>query len=370
MTKEKEQYSNRRWLFDITSRPISMATGIQPQSFFSSLTQSSAFNRKKFFSLSEITLNIDETQFYFDDALISVSSIEYLTKHINPQSDILIGYELSAQTRRLLSRAGIIYIDIWLHPIRFLDDILFAFSSNSAAIRRRLFSFNVPSATFYLYADRIKVMGYKGWRRDELKIPPSSALFVGQMLNDKSVCRDGKMLSVLDFQSDFRRLAADHQQVYYSRHPYLRKGDEKILSFLKTFPNVQLTELPAYRLLSSNNIRTVMGVSSSVLTEALYFGKTVKTLFKPVIPLSDVYSEESYASIYQDFVSPHFWADVLSSVTPSVSKSRIQFIDTKDKLRDMLGFYWNYKEVDKVEEIRSTAVMKKQPAMESPWSAP
>ncbi len=33
-TKEKEQFSNRRWLIDVLMRPILLSTGIKIQSFF------------------------------------------------------------------------------------------------------------------------------------------------------------------------------------------------------------------------------------------------------------------------------------------------------------------------------------------------
>lgn len=53
MAKEKEQFSNRRWLMDTIRRPIKLATDISIESFFSSLTEVDKFSRKEFFHVQE-----------------------------------------------------------------------------------------------------------------------------------------------------------------------------------------------------------------------------------------------------------------------------------------------------------------------------
>lgn len=351
MTKEIEQLSNRRWLKDILERPIHAATGMYIESFFSSLNQEDCFSRIDFFNMSGIDLDIEVTQFYFDVTQITNESIEYLNEFLS--ESLIIGYELSEQTKTIMNKLGLVYIDIWLHPIRFLDDILFAFQSNSYSIQEALYTYNVPEYIYGLYADRLKIQSYKGWRRDEIKLPANSGLFVGQMLNDKSVNNNGQFLSLLDFKREFEEFVSLHQHVLYSRHPYLRKGDEAILEYLSTFSNVSLTEIPTYQLLGSLNLKTVMSISSSVLEEAKYFRKRTVMLYKPVIKLANDFSMESFASIYQSFVNPKFWEKILSSVMTVKSCPDISYFNEKDKLRDMLGFYWSYKDIDKLEELRT-----------------
>lgn len=130
MTKEKEQFSNLRWFRDFLSRRLLKSSGQKPVSLTSSLSNASQLNRVKFFSLSNIELDIEETQFYYDEKKITKESKDYLLEFI-PEGSIVIGYELSRQTRRIFDSLNITYIDVWLHPIRYLDDVLFAFNSNS-----------------------------------------------------------------------------------------------------------------------------------------------------------------------------------------------------------------------------------------------
>lgn len=347
MTKEKEQYSNRRWMRDLLSRPIAKATGINVGVLASSLTDVNHIDRRKFFDLSNIEVDLDATQFWYPLESITNASIEYLSGFVTA-GDLVIGYELSEQTRSVIGRCGASYIDIWLHPIRFFDDVLFGFNSNDDEIRERLFDFNISEDLMYLYADRVKVQTYKGWRRIEAGLEPHSCLFVGQMLNDKSVCDEGRMLSVLDYKERFDALCKTHSKVYYARHPYLKSGDADVLDYVLSKKNVELADFPVYRALSSYRLKTVASLSSSVLTEAKYFDKNVDCFFKPVFEFGNGKTKNEYSSVYQEFVSPHFWAKILG--LPQVD--RVMFVEGKDKLRDMLGFYWSYSDVDKLEFTR------------------
>jgi len=353
MTKEKEQFSNLRWFRDFLTRRIFRATNINPKALTSSLANQKQLNRKKFFELSGIEVNIDDVQFYYDDNCISQASIEYLQEYI-PMGSVVVAYELSRQTRSVFDRAGIVYIDIWLHPIRYLDDILFAFNSNSAEIHGKIAKYNLDEEYFYLYADKFKIGSYKGFKRVELPIEADSALFVGQTLIDKAICHQGKMLNLLDFKDKFKKLTSRYNKIYYSRHPFVGGGDKKILNWLSTFENVEIVNYSAYHMLSNSNIKSVHTLSSSVVHEAKYFGKQSEFWFKPIFNINSEFNKENYLSIYQEFVSPSFWSDILSPVMETVPSERVIFLSDKDKLRDMLGFYYSYKHVDKAEQVRQT----------------
>lgn len=364
MTSEREQSSNRRWLFDILDYPLRRATGIEPHTFFSSIVATDRINRKEFFALSGITLDVMETQYRYDDSRISDASLDYLRRFIPPDM-LLIGYELSEQTRRLLTRIGVTYVDIWLHPIRYIDDILFAFASNHPLIHQALQRFDLDEQHYYLYASRLKVQTYKGYARQKISVPPRSALFVGQMMNDKSVIENGRPKSLLDYRDRFANLARNSERVYYSRHPYLRTGDEQVLRFALSFPNVVLTEHPSYHYLTNLNIDRVMTISSSVGLEAKYFGKQVELLYRPIIALGS--GAEDYASIFQDFVSPHFWAQCLAPLMQTDTALKpVAYLDRRDKLRDMLAFYWSYQHIDKLEALRQDFLSEKNPNLKRP----
>lgn len=347
MTKEAEQAKNRDWLFGLLRRPLRRATGLEAVSFSSG---GDGFSRDKFFALSGIPFDPAATQFWFDAASIKPESAAYLSEFVGAD-DFLIGYELSDQTRGLLDRAGAAWIDIWMHPIRFLDDLLFGFASSSEAVYEAMKDFHVKDDVFGLYADRLRIQYGKGFLRRQKSIRPGAALFIGQTLEDKAICDKGRMLSLLDYKEAFEKAGRDCGHVYYSRHPYQREGDEAVLDYVKTRSFAEITDCPAYDLLSSGLIKKVLAISSSILDEARYFGLETETLFKPNLLYGTTFGKE-YLSIYQSFVSPHFWARALAPLVRTKACEPVMFLSGKDKLRDMLGYYWSYHHIDKTESLR------------------
>ena len=363
-TKEIEQLSNRRWFFDLLCRPIERATGIRPQTFFSSTNQElNTLDRREFFKLSNIECDLSKTQFWFNPNLITENSLDYIKQFIS-SDDLIIGYELTSETRSILETLNIKYIDFWLHPVRFMDDILFALRSNQSEVDRAISAYSMDEYTPYLYADKIKIQSYKGSNRFNTNVPENTALFIGQMDNDKSVCCEGKMLSILDFKSEFEILTQDFSHVLFSKHPYLKKPQPQLNEFLASFSNVTLSEDPTYHLLCNRHIEKVVSLSSSILHEAQYFDKPTEYLFKPIIDLSkDSSSNNTYHSIYNDFVNPSFWQRTLQPIINTYNCPDVSFYSSKNKIRNMLNFHWGYKTIS--EEHATTLPPKNTKKKES-----
>ena len=375
MTSEREQWANLRWMKDLFSRPIAQATGLPVRALISGEGETAAFSRARAFELSDIPLDGDATQFWFDESRISDATLAYLARCGLDASTLVVGYEMSAQTRAALDRIGAPWVDVWLHPIRFYDDVLFGFRASHPEVHAAFAAFHVPEDQFHLYADRIRIQTYKGWKKAEARIEPGAAVFVGQRMEDKSVCRDGRMLNLLDFREEFSALARRTPQLLYQRHPFERTGDEAVLDFVASHPKAELSRHPVYHLLSSPDLAEVMTISSSVAQEAVYFDKPVTLLHRPVVAFSDPMAPGQFHSICQDFVSPHFWAAALAPLTATRADApKVGFLDPKDKIRDMLGFYWSYRHIDKVEADRFTLANSRlaapRPGAPAPDAAP
>lgn len=359
MTKESEQKNNVKWVFDLVNEVIKTAVNASVETFVGyddNTGDDRTLSRKIFFEKSRIKLFKEDVQFYYKDNEVTEDSLNYLKGYFS-EDTIIIGYELSEQTKKVLSLCGIPYIDIWLHPVRYMDDILFAFKSNNEKINDLLCEENLNDSYYKLYASRLKVQSYKGFKRSQFHLKEKSALFVGQTLNDKAVLLNNKMLTILDFKSEFEDLTRNHNVVYYSRHPFVRAGDEDVLDFVTSFSNVELIDKPAYELITRDEIVSVWTISSSVATEAKFFGKNINYLFKPpvnVISSPGESDDEKYYSIYNKFCSVRFWNKILSPVFESKNDMDINFFDGKDKLRDALSFYWGYRHIDKTESLKMT----------------
>ncbi|WP_237154464.1 hypothetical protein [Oryzibacter oryziterrae] len=348
-TSQKEQDSNLRWLRDLFTGPIQRGAGLPVEIGSRQWNDTWSFDRKAFFELSGLGVDLEETQIYFSPKSISVASIEYLKSCLH-DGTIVVGYEISASTREILTRAGVTYVDMWLHPIRFMDDLLFAFQSNDPSLDERIQSFELPEELSFAYASRLRVQMYRGKPRLNNDLKTRSALFVGQTLKDKAIASDSGMLTLLDYRAQFERTAKSYNHVYYSRHPFVKSGDEKSLSFTRGFRNVSLTSHPVYMMLATDELEYVFSISSSVVTEAKYFGKKVDYLYQPPVK---VYTEGGYSSVLHNFLFSDFWRFVFLGGAKPDSRA-INFVDGRNKMRDMLSWYWGFRTIDRLEGLYNT----------------
>ncbi|MFK8330736.1 hypothetical protein M2D63_012050 [Pseudomonas sp. BJa5] len=372
MTRPETQRYHLRWLSTILNTSLGRALKVKPEDFLSD--QQNTFSRRDFFAKSGIILNESESHFHFNEQSISEKSLELIKAPL--QNTILIGYELSEETRAVLSRANISYIDIWLHPIRFLDDNFFAFRSNVKKINYALESFHLKDDVYTLYADKLRIQSYMGW--DKYKnsldnaLKANSALFVGQTLTDKAVCRDGTMLNVLNFKDEFTELTKRFSHVYFSRHPMIKGDDSAQLEFVLSHDNTSITTEPGYKLLCTESIEHVTGVSSSLMYESKYFGKSFSYLYRPVLEIFDRNTPSGYYSVFSKLHSPGFWQAILSGSLPTTKiSSDYDFLNPSSNYRDMLALYYNTHVFDKnhasfVDSTKSKSVKRKdQPESKS-----
>lgn len=348
MTRPETQRYHLRWLSTILNTSLKRAVNVKPNDFLSD--QINTFSRRDFFAYSGIILNESESHFHFNENSISEKSIDLIKSLL--QDTLLVGYELSEETRNVLCKAGIAYIDIWLHPIRFLDDNFFAFRSNINSINFALELFHLNDDIYALYADKLKIQSYMGW--DKYKngldsaLKANSALFVGQTLTDKAICRNGTMLNVLNFKQEFTELTNKFSHVYFSRHPMIKGDDAAQLEFVLSHENTSITTEPGYKLLCTESIEHVTGVSSSLMYEAKFFGKAYSYLYRPVLEIHDKQNPSGYYSIFSKLHSPSFWQSVLQGILPTSKGAHdYDFLGTTSNYRDMLALYYNTHVFDK-----------------------
>lgn len=348
MTRPETQRYHLRWLSTILNTPLQRALMLKPADFLSD--QVDTFSRRVFFAKSGIILNEAESHFHFTDNAITDDSIQLLQETLS--DSLLIGYELSEETRHILNRAGLTYIDIWLHPIRFLDDNFFAFRSNDNNINNVLQSHHLSDEVYTLYADKLKIQSYMGWDRYknglDNNLKANSALFVGQTLTDKAVCRNGTMLNVLNFKEEFTALTKQFSHVYFSRHPMIKGDDTAQLDFVLSHENTSITTEPGYKLLCTDSIEHLTGVSSSLMYESKFFGKSFSYLYRPVLEIFDNETQHGYFSIFSKLHSPTFWKSALEQLLPTKpTTSDYCFLSNTSNYRDMLALYYNTHVFDK-----------------------
>lgn len=174
-------------------------------------------------------------------------------------------------------------------------------------------------------------------------------------MTDKSVEKNGKFLNITHFKENILNLKNKYSKLYYAPHPKHQFNDEvrMFINEHKDFIEV-INGVGTYELLANPKIKKVIGISSSALLEAKYFGKDVEYLFKPFCEFNDEFDfRNNYIGIYKDNYSISFWQNILKPVMNVTSEPDLTYLTFTNRVRDLnpTAMYWGYKELDKIQNF-------------------
>ena len=186
-----------------------------------------------------------------------------------------IGYELPPYLTGLLDQHAIPYIDIRLHPIRFMDDLLFAVRASHPATRANLSALAIPEAEVIITAGLREAMCQF---ISQAAIPANTLLVLGQRPYNSTQIVAGDFFDAATRRPQIAAIRARHAAIVLKPHPH--EPQHSLLTIAAGLGGAVLGPVNdnLYRLLSMPEITAILTVSSSVAYEAPYFGKTVHTL--------------------------------------------------------------------------------------------
>ena len=319
------QSSNINWLYALIGTQIQSALGQESQQtklkikvYSGDVTES-----RQIYDLFELCF-VEDSWAQIYNRYLPESIKQILTKSLCLEPNmVIIGFELSPTIKNFLSEKSISYIDIRISPYRYLDDLLLNFSSNDDDIITSLAKYKVDNHMLFSAANLEK---HKR-RNASIDIAPGAMVFFGQTPKDASLINLEEFDSYKNYLKEILYQKTIHASCFYKPHPHAR--DEEAISFFENI-GFNLTNSNVYDLLSSNKLETVIGLNSSVLNEAVYFGKNVVKL-----RCIDIY-DDSY-SIYNSFLSSEFWNDIFNLNKVS---SHLKFENRPNLLRESLGQFW------------------------------
>ena len=252
----------------------------------------------------------------------------------------VIGFEINPIDRLHLNEKKIPWINIEIHPIRFLEDLYFSVTSSFP------FDFNQLSCSekhIHLTANYLKL---KNLER-KFDIESNTLLIIGQTPADKSVYFDGEFKSLLSYIDKLEVLSEKHDAVYYRPHP-VESDVHTDKEIVKKFNASILSDMNYYDLLAADQLKTVCGISSSSMHEAKYFHKEVVFLEERIKSFTRPVSLRSLLECNE------LWFDGLLSID-SKGLSGESFTLPDNTCRDIFG-YWSYRTPfdtinDKIKEI-------------------
>lgn len=302
-------------------------------------TENSKFSFFTFYRLCNVEFkNTNSWLEIYDLAEVPQDAVNYFGKYFD--NSFIICHEMPPVFKKICDEIGLFYIDLRVHPVRYLDDHMLGMSTNNEQVFKGLKRYLVDDSIFYIYANMYKTTAdfY------DLGLDKNSALIVGQTNVDAALYENGNVHTIFEYEKDIVELGKKYNTVYYKPHPF--NGDLKeIYKFLEKFSFLKIINENIYYLLSDDRIKAVYAISSGVLTEAKYFGKDAYPLFKKfneyTYDVKSSFKPELYITIMNDFYNPVFWQNVLGEIIDKKDDCKnIQLPVRPNRMRAALNDYW------------------------------
>lgn len=332
------QDGNIRWLHRLLRRPIGTAIGAEPQALLWA-----EFDTPAFYEAAGASKDIEGWITLFDAPELPREAAAMLARPFHDTAAV-IGFELAELQTRLLSRMGVPWIDLNIHPYRFGPDVLFAVRTNHPGVLEALRAHHAEDAEFEAWADLLAATA--------VKMPPAlpvteGCLVVGQTRVDRSLISGGRLLDLRDFAAPLHAALGREARFLFKPHPYNPDGFGLHDIGIPARRIREVTE-NIYVLLAQEALTRVVGVSSSVLAEARFFGKEAVVLGTPpirVAPGRDALAPGLHASVVDAWLNADFWRDLLAPVMAVSAKDGRRAALGPNALRNSLRQYWGWEEI-------------------------
>lgn len=287
---------------------------------------------------------------------VDAGFIEALAPEV--EGALVIGYEMPPALIDALQTLGRPFVDVVLHPVRFMPDLIFALRTNVAHWHEMFLRHRLQESAIVQQASLIAAKA--AWMAPPESLTPGSALVLGQVGIDRAVVSGGRFVSLADHLPTLHALCVDHPLVLFKPHPY-GVGQDRSAQAVAAFPAIRRTQANFYHLVAQPEIETVVALNSSGLHEARYFGKEARGLIAPLHdfdalrPPCEPVAGDPVAQT-QDWLRSDFWAECLlsepsrapSSPTPGVSNSPSLAEQTPNRLRRSMNADWGYGFIERI----------------------
>lgn len=340
------QHHNIRWLRNLVSTQIRIATGLEDGIVGCDYTYVrdgglTFVDVERIYSWLGMPLSIH--------SWAAIHALNEMPRRVDQlfrylfDGSLVIGFEMAPYLEAYCTRNDTPFVNFTVHPVRFLDDILLGLRSNVPEVQEKLFERRI-NEDYIRTISGVQKAGAARYFKDGPK--KNSALFLMQTWYDQSQIRNGVFVGPSEHLDEIAKIAAEHEEFLIKEHPLEPNPQTPLLQ--ARIPNVRMVKHNVYGYLSIPEIRTVATLSSSVGVEAEYFGKISHTILGSAVPLrrSCVDAKSGFVGIESSFLAPDFWRDVLEPLMPVTRKDGVEVPYKPNRLRTAMRSFWNFNEID------------------------
>lgn len=311
------QPRNLAWLFEVlTSAPAWKRLGVQ-MSMVMPPTQPRAFERAlgNRGALSEYRNGADHAwarRYDVEHPDLLASVFDELCDY-----DLVIGFEMAPTIKRWLHSRGRLYLNLYVHPLRFLRDLCFGATTNSPQMADLLRTHEIASSEVDTQVHRFRGL-FRRQQPAACAIPAGLPLLIGQTERDSVLIKDGRFETWDDHAESLAVELAGFDAVAFLEHPY-RPSSSVILERLRSVhgKTVISTNANGYGVLFANReVPCVLTLASSLGVEAQAAGHDTRFLLADPRQKFDVLGVDQAAAgpvraYGHGLLMPSFWDAVL-----------------------------------------------------------
>ncbi len=257
-----------------------------------------------------------------------------------------VTYEAPPYLLALLDALGAPWLDVRLHPVRFLDDLLFAVRAACPQSQAALADFAAPESLPIATAGLLEAMGQ--FTADSA-VPHGTLLVLGQRPFDATQIVAGRFFDAFDRIPDIHAICAAYAAVALKLHPAGEAHSLPIVAANAPAHVLGVLGDNLYHLLALPQVAAVLTVNSSAAVEAGYFGKRVHTLAPPPLRLAwrgEPPDSNAHVSVGDVLLTPDFWRMVLAPHAPVSVADGMRLPAKPNRLRIALDSFWNFQQID------------------------
>ena len=224
---------------------------------------------------------------------------------------LVVGYELPPPIIDALQRLGRPYVDVVLHPVRFLSDLVFALRTNVAAWQGHLRAHRLDDMEIEAQAAHLQAKA--AWMQRPMEMPPGTALLLGQVASDRAaITPDGSFATLEQHLATLHALCCEHPLVLFRPHPYAANEDPSVRA-VSRLPAIRSTSHNFYHLLAQPEVGTVVALNSSGLVEARHFGRNAVNLRPFLYDFDTMDGADAPVAMTSAWATPAFWRGLLDA---------------------------------------------------------
>lgn len=145
--------------------------------------------------------------------------------------DLVVGFEMPPLQKRVLMARNIRYLNLLIHPLRFLKDLVFGATTNDARIHQLLTACSLGDATVQPEVRRYRALLAKK-HPPALAFPSHLPILVGQTQQDSALIQDANFARWEDYEAQLAHELQGFPELVFSEHP-MQGPARTTLAFLR-----------------------------------------------------------------------------------------------------------------------------------------